>query len=48
MRLYLPPEAARKREVESRLLEVFLRWGFQEIVKEGFEMIDERPVRHAG
>lgn len=32
VRLYLPPEAARKREVESRLLEVFLRWGFQEIV----------------
>ncbi|MFQ5915593.1 MAG: ATP phosphoribosyltransferase regulatory subunit [Nitrospinota bacterium] len=32
MRLYLPPEAARKRGVESRLLEVFLRWGFQEIV----------------
>ncbi|MFQ5692245.1 MAG: ATP phosphoribosyltransferase regulatory subunit [Nitrospinota bacterium] len=32
VRLYLPPDAARKREVETRLLEVFQRWGFQEIV----------------
>ena len=31
-RYYLPPEAGRKRTVESQLLEVFLRWGFQEIV----------------
>jgi ATP phosphoribosyltransferase regulatory subunit len=32
VRLYLPPDAARKREVESKLLDVFLRWGFQEIL----------------
>ena len=32
VRIYPPPEAARKRAMESRLLEVYLRWGFQEIV----------------
>lgn len=32
VRYYPPPEAGRKRDLESQLLDVFLRWGFQEIV----------------
>src|SRR5256886_4781152 len=31
-RVYLPDEAARKRHVEARLLDVVTRWGYREIV----------------
>jgi len=40
VRVYLPPQAALKREVESKLLSVFHRWGFQEIVTPTFEYYD--------
>jgi ATP phosphoribosyltransferase regulatory subunit len=37
VRVYLPPQAALKRELETKLLSVFQRWGFQEIVTPSFE-----------
>ena len=37
VRVYLPPQAAVKRELETKLLAVFQRWGFQEIVTPSFE-----------
>ncbi|HEX2279091.1 MAG TPA: ATP phosphoribosyltransferase regulatory subunit, partial [Candidatus Tectomicrobia bacterium] len=37
VRVYLPPQAAVKRELETKLLTVFQRWGFQEIVTPSFE-----------
>jgi ATP phosphoribosyltransferase regulatory subunit len=40
VRVYLPPQAAAKRAIESRLLTVFQRWGFQEIVTPSFEYYD--------
>jgi ATP phosphoribosyltransferase regulatory subunit len=40
VRVYLPPQAALKRELESKLLSVFHRWGFQEIVTPTFEYYD--------
>jgi ATP phosphoribosyltransferase regulatory subunit len=39
-RIYLPDEAARKRHVETRLFEVFERWGYREIVTPTFEFFD--------
>jgi ATP phosphoribosyltransferase regulatory subunit len=39
-RIYLPDEAARKRHVEQRLLGVFARWGYREIVTPAFEFFD--------
>ncbi|HXH83521.1 MAG TPA: ATP phosphoribosyltransferase regulatory subunit [Candidatus Tectomicrobia bacterium] len=39
-RIYLPEEAGRKRHVESRLLDVFRRWGYREIVTPTFEYAD--------
>jgi len=39
-RIYLPDEAARKRHVEARLLDVFRRWGYREIVTPSFEYAD--------
>src|SRR5215472_7097606 len=39
-RIYLPDEAARKRYVEARLLDVFARWGYREIVTPTFEFAD--------
>jgi ATP phosphoribosyltransferase regulatory subunit len=39
-RIYLPDEAARKRHAEARLLEVFRRWGYREIVTPTFEYAD--------
>lgn len=33
----LPAQAAQKREIENRLLSVFFRWGFQEVVTPAFE-----------
>jgi ATP phosphoribosyltransferase regulatory subunit len=39
-RIYLPDEAARKRHVESRLFDVFRRWGYREIVTPTFEYAD--------
>jgi ATP phosphoribosyltransferase regulatory subunit len=40
VRVYLPPQAALKREIEAKLLSVFQRWGFQEIVTPTFEYYD--------
>jgi ATP phosphoribosyltransferase regulatory subunit len=40
VRAYLPPQAALKREIETKLLSVFQRWGFQEIVTPSFEYYD--------
>jgi ATP phosphoribosyltransferase regulatory subunit len=39
-RIYLPDEAARKRHAETRLFEVFRRWGYREIVTPSFEYAD--------
>ena len=39
-RIYLPDEAARKRRVETALLDVFGRWGYREIVTSSFEYFD--------
>ncbi len=39
-RLFLPAMAAKKRLLEERLLDVFLRWGFQEVVTPTFEYLD--------
>ena len=43
-RIYLPEEAARKRYVESRLFDVFGRWGYREIVTPTFEFFDVLSV----
>jgi ATP phosphoribosyltransferase regulatory subunit len=43
-RIYLPEEAARKRYVEGRLLDVFARWGYREIVTPTFEFADVLAV----
>jgi ATP phosphoribosyltransferase regulatory subunit len=43
-RIYLPDEAARKRHVETRLLDVFRRWGYREIVTPTFEFSDVLAV----
>ncbi len=43
-RIYLPDEAARKRYVERRLLDVFARWGYREIVTPTFEWADVLAV----
>jgi ATP phosphoribosyltransferase regulatory subunit len=40
VRVYLPPQATLKRAIESKLLSVFHRWGFQEIVTPTFEYYD--------
>jgi ATP phosphoribosyltransferase regulatory subunit len=39
-RIYLPDEAARKRHVEGRLMDIFRRWGYREIVTPTFEFSD--------
>jgi ATP phosphoribosyltransferase regulatory subunit len=39
-KLYLPGEAAQKRAAEARLLEVFRRWGYREIVTPAYEYFD--------
>lgn len=43
-RLYLPDEAGRKRHVETRLFDVFGRWGYREIVTPTFEFFDALAV----
>jgi ATP phosphoribosyltransferase regulatory subunit len=43
-RLYLPDEAARKRYVETRLFDVFRRWGYREVVTPTFEFSDVLSV----
>jgi ATP phosphoribosyltransferase regulatory subunit len=43
-RIYLPDEARRKRHVESRLLDVFARWGYREIVTPTFEFFEVLSV----
>ncbi len=40
LRTYIYDQSARKRWVEERLLKVFFRWGFQEIVTPAFEYLD--------
>lgn len=40
VRVYLPPQAALKRELETKVLSVFYRWGFQELVTPTFEYYD--------
>jgi len=39
-KLYLPHEAAQKRAVEERLLGVFRKWGYREIVTPAYEYFD--------
>jgi ATP phosphoribosyltransferase regulatory subunit len=39
-KIYLPDEAAQKRAVEERLLGVFRRWGYREIVTSAYEYFD--------
>lgn len=39
-RIWLPDEAARKRHVEGRLLDVVRRWGYREVVTPTFEFAD--------
>ena len=39
-KLYLPDEAAQKRVVEERLLDVFRRWGYREVVTPAYEYFD--------
>ena len=39
-KIYLPDEAARKRSVEERLLGVFRRWGYRELVTSAYEYFD--------
>ena len=39
-RIWLPDEAARKRHVEARLLDVVRRWGYREVVTPTFEFAD--------
>src|SRR5574337_273313 len=40
VKIYLPDEAALKREVEQRLLGVFTRWGYREVVTPTYEYSD--------
>ncbi|MCI0546088.1 MAG: ATP phosphoribosyltransferase regulatory subunit [Candidatus Rokubacteria bacterium] len=40
VKLYLPDEAAQKRLVEERLLGVFRRWGYREVVTPSYEYFD--------
>jgi ATP phosphoribosyltransferase regulatory subunit len=40
VKIYLPDEAAPKRQVEERLLRVFTAWGYREIVTPTFEYFD--------
>ena len=37
-RVFLPEQAGRKRRIETRLLEVFARWGFRQIVTPAFDL----------
>src|SRR3989454_602878 len=39
-KLYLPEEASQKRVVEERLLGVFRRWGYREVVTSAYEYFD--------
>ena len=39
-RIYLPDDAARKRQVERALVGVFERWGYREVVTPTFEYFD--------
>jgi ATP phosphoribosyltransferase regulatory subunit len=43
-RIYLPDEARRKRYAESRLLDVFGRWGYRELITPTFEFFDVLSV----
>src|SRR5262247_3789742 len=40
VKIYLPDEAAVKRVVEERLLGVFRRWGYRELVTPAYEYFD--------
>ena len=39
-KVFLPNQAERKRRVETRLLEVFARWGFRQIVTPSFDLYE--------
>lgn len=39
-KVFLPNQAERKRRVETRLLEVFARWGFRQIVTPAFDLYE--------
>ena len=36
---FLPSEAALKREFESQAIEIFTRWGYQEVITPTFEYL---------
>ena len=44
VKIYLPDEAAAKRSVERRLLSVFTRWGYREVVTPTYEFADVLSV----
>ncbi|MBI3030666.1 MAG: ATP phosphoribosyltransferase regulatory subunit [Candidatus Rokubacteria bacterium] len=44
VKIYLPDEAAAKRGVEQRLLSVFTRWGYREVVTPTYEFADVLSV----
>ncbi len=44
VKIYLPDEAAAKRSVEQRLLSVFTRWGYREVVSPTYEFADVLSV----
>ncbi|MBI2554609.1 MAG: ATP phosphoribosyltransferase regulatory subunit [Candidatus Rokubacteria bacterium] len=44
VKIYLPDEAAAKRSVEQRLLSVFTRWGYREVVTPTYEFADVLSV----
>ncbi len=39
-KVFLPDQAERKRRVETRLLEVFARWGFRQVVTPAFDLYE--------
>ena len=44
VKIYLPDEAAAKRSVEQRLLSVFTRWGYREVLTPTYEFADVLSV----
>ena len=49
VRVFTPAETAQRRTVEGKLLSVFQRWGFREIITPGFEYLEvfEQPAGEA-
>ncbi|HWT83473.1 MAG TPA: ATP phosphoribosyltransferase regulatory subunit, partial [Candidatus Methylomirabilis sp.] len=46
VRVFTPEETAQRRAVEAKLLSVFHRWGFREIITPTFEYLEvfEQPT----